>query len=94
MPAMFSSEPIRIGVVANEPMRLEGLTSIFENHARPGEPPLLPVVGTLEEHLDNDAIARRLQLSAGTLRTALSRAQARHLGEVRRLAPEFFPDRG
>ncbi len=56
MSAMFSLEPIRIGVVANEPMRLEGLTSIFENHAKPGETPLLPIVGTLEEHLDNDSI--------------------------------------
>jgi RNA polymerase sigma factor (sigma-70 family) len=46
----------------------------------------------LHRDLDNDAIARRLQLSPGTLRTAMSRAQARHLGEVRRLAPEFFPD--
>ena len=36
MSAMYSLEPIRIGVVANEPMRLEGLTSIFENHAKPG----------------------------------------------------------
>ena len=52
MSAMFSTEPIRIGVVANEPMRLEGLTSIFENHAKPGEIQLLPIVGTLEEHLD------------------------------------------
>ena len=56
MSAMFSSDPIRIGVVANEPMRLEGLTSIFENHARPGEPPLLPVVGTLEDHLEDGSI--------------------------------------
>src|SRR5258708_30237568 len=48
----------------------------------------------LHRDLDNDAIARRLQLSAGTLRTAMSRAQARHLGQVRRLAPEFFPDQG
>jgi hypothetical protein len=24
----------------------------------------------------------------------MSRAQARHLGQVRRLAPEFFPDQG
>ena len=56
MSAMYSSEPIRIGVVANEPMRLEGLTSIFENHAKPGETPLLPIVGTLEEHLDNESI--------------------------------------
>lgn len=56
MPAMYSQDPIRIGVVANEPMRLEGLTSIFENYAKPGEVQLQPVVGTLEEHLDNEAI--------------------------------------
>ena len=48
----------------------------------------------LHRDLDNDTIARRLQLSAGTLRTAMSRAQARHLGQVRQLAPEFFPDHG
>jgi RNA polymerase sigma factor (sigma-70 family) len=46
----------------------------------------------LHRDLDNDAIARRLELSAGTLRTALSRAQARYLQQVRRLAPEFFPE--
>ena len=47
----------------------------------------------LHRDLDNEAIARRLQLSAGALRTAMSRAQARYLGQVRHLAPEFFPDR-
>jgi len=46
----------------------------------------------LHRDLDNDAIARRLQLAAGTLRTAMSRAQSRYLAEVRRRAPEFFPD--
>ncbi len=56
MSVMYSLAPIRIGVVANEPMRLEGLTSIFENHAKPGETPLLPIVGTLEEHLENESI--------------------------------------
>ena len=47
----------------------------------------------LHRDLDNDTIAHRLQVSAGTLRTAMSRAQARYLAEVRRRAPEFFPDR-
>ena len=56
MSAMYSSETIKIGVVANEPMRLEGLTSIFENHAKTGEPLLQPVVGTLEQHLDDKSI--------------------------------------
>lgn len=47
----------------------------------------------LHRDLDNEAIAHRLQLSAGALRTAMSRAQSRYLGQVRHLAPEFFPDR-
>jgi RNA polymerase sigma factor (sigma-70 family) len=40
----------------------------------------------------NDEIAGRLQLTPGALRTALSRAQARLLNELKTLAPEFFPD--
>lgn len=51
------------------------------------------VCDRLHRDLDNETIARRLKLSVGTLRTAMSRAQARYLAEVRRLAPEFFPDR-
>jgi RNA polymerase sigma factor (sigma-70 family) len=51
------------------------------------------VCDRLHRDLDNETIAQRLKLSVGTLRTAMSRAQARYLAEVRRLAPEFFPDR-
>jgi RNA polymerase sigma factor (sigma-70 family) len=47
----------------------------------------------LHRDLDNEAIADRLELSAGALRTAMSRAQSRYLAHVRQLAPEFFPDR-
>jgi RNA polymerase sigma factor (sigma-70 family) len=46
----------------------------------------------LHRDLDNETIALRLELAAGALRTAMSRAQARYLAQVRRLAPEFFPD--
>ncbi|CAN5895247.1 hypothetical protein BH11PSE3_BH11PSE3_15730 [soil metagenome] len=46
----------------------------------------------LHRDLDNDVIAQRLNLTAGTLRTAMSRAQSRYLAQVRRLAPEFFPE--
>lgn len=51
------------------------------------------VCDRLHRDLDNETIAQRLKLSVGALRTAMSRAQARYLAEVRRLAPEFFPDR-
>ena len=46
----------------------------------------------LHRDLDNETIAQRLQVSAGTVRTAMSRAQARYLALVRQRAPEFFPE--
>ena len=47
----------------------------------------------LHRDRSNEDIAIRAQLSAGALRTAISRAQARLLTKLSRLAPEFFPDR-
>jgi DNA-binding NarL/FixJ family response regulator len=43
-----NSETIRVGLVAGEPIRLEGLASIFESHPGDGLAQLLPVIGTLE----------------------------------------------
>lgn len=51
------------------------------------------VCDRLHRDLDNETIAARLKLSIGALRTAMSRAQARYLAQVRRLAPEFFTDK-
>ena len=48
-----SGHPIRVGVVEGEPIRLEGLTSVFEREPEFGQSPLLPVIGTLEELLAN-----------------------------------------
>lgn len=42
---------IRIGVLAGEPIRLAGLSTVFEEPAGPGRPQLVPVVGTLEQLL-------------------------------------------
>jgi len=44
-------EPVRIGLVADEPIRMEGLASVFE--APPGDehPPFLPVFGSMDELL-------------------------------------------
>jgi DNA-binding NarL/FixJ family response regulator len=44
--------PIRIGLVADEPIRLAGLSSIFEQPAAVGKPSLLPISGSLEELLN------------------------------------------
>ena len=48
-----SLPPIRIGVLSGEPIRLEGLATVFEEPPEPGRPRLEPVVGTLKELLAN-----------------------------------------
>jgi hypothetical protein len=45
-------DPIRIGLVADEPIRLAGLASIFDQPAQQGQPRLLPVVGSMTELLE------------------------------------------
>ena len=51
-----NSTTIRIGVLAGEPIRLEGLASVFEEPPEVGRPQLVPVVGTLEELLTDTAL--------------------------------------
>src|ERR1700690_4493327 len=41
--------PIRIGVLAVEPVRVAGLASIFDQPAQAGQAQLVPVIGSLEE---------------------------------------------
>jgi RNA polymerase sigma factor (sigma-70 family) len=47
--------------------------------------------GKFHRELSNEAMAARLKLAEGALRTALSRAQVRLLASVKALAPEYFP---
>jgi DNA-binding NarL/FixJ family response regulator len=42
---------IKVGLLAEEPLRLEGLTSIFHAQPEDGHPPLHPVTGSLQELL-------------------------------------------
>ncbi|WP_038973292.1 sigma-70 family RNA polymerase sigma factor [Bradyrhizobium genomosp. III] len=51
------------------------------------------VCSKLHRDMSNEAMAERLSLSEGALRTALSRAQARLLSGLRLTAPEYFPTR-
>lgn len=46
-------KPIRVGIVAGEPIRLEGLAIVFESGREEGLAPLLPVRGNLQELLDD-----------------------------------------
>jgi DNA-binding NarL/FixJ family response regulator len=51
MPSIRNPEPILIGLISDEPIRLEGLISIFEQPSLEGKAPLFPVPGTVEELL-------------------------------------------
>jgi DNA-binding NarL/FixJ family response regulator len=46
-----SLDPIHIGLVSDEPLRLMGLASIFEQPASEGVAPLVPIPGTVENLL-------------------------------------------
>jgi DNA-binding NarL/FixJ family response regulator len=51
MSATRNPAPVYIGLVSDEPIRLEGLVSIFDQPAGEGHAPLFPVIGTLSEML-------------------------------------------
>ena len=56
MSSICSPDPIRIGVASEEPIRLTGLTTIFDQPARKGRPPLVPLAGRLEELLEDRSL--------------------------------------
>jgi DNA-binding NarL/FixJ family response regulator len=67
--------------VAGEPIRLEGLTSVFEREPEFGQSTLVPMVGDLEELLASDDLEYMildLNSPAGGMKT---------LAEIRRLRP-------
>jgi len=45
--------PIRVGLIADEPIRLQGLASVFEEQADKDHAQLVPVIGTIAELLKN-----------------------------------------
>lgn len=49
-------QPIRIGVLADEPVRVAGLASIFDQPAQEDQPQLVPVVGSLPDLLGSTSI--------------------------------------
>jgi DNA-binding NarL/FixJ family response regulator len=48
--------PIRIGILAAEPLRVAGLASIFDLPEQPAQPRLIPVIGRLDELIANAEI--------------------------------------
>lgn len=55
MPAIAKDGTIRIGLSADEPIRVAGLASVFDQPAESGKPQLVPVTGTIQELLSGDA---------------------------------------
>jgi DNA-binding NarL/FixJ family response regulator len=84
MSAMISSPgPIRIGVASEEPIRLTGLTSIFDQPAREGRPPLIPLAAKLEDLLED----RSLGYLVVDLQSSSSSLEA--LETIRRSRPDL-----
>jgi DNA-binding NarL/FixJ family response regulator len=54
MPPESRSQIIRIGLVADEPIRMTGLASVFEEPPEEGKPQFIPVKGTATELLAGD----------------------------------------
>lgn len=81
MASPSNSPAIRIGVLAGEPIRLAGLSTVFEEAPEPGRPQLVPVVGTLPELLSDlelDYLVVDFNSSAEGMKT---------LEEVKRVRP-------
>ncbi|MGB7548692.1 MAG: response regulator transcription factor [Terracidiphilus sp.] len=78
---MHKSNSIRVGLVAEDPLWLEGVAGIFEHPPEPGQTPLLPVIGTLEELLARSAV----DCLVVDLRSSFGRLQT--LAEIRRARP-------
>ncbi|MGD0829493.1 MAG: response regulator transcription factor [Terracidiphilus sp.] len=56
MSAINTAEPIRVGVLTDEPLRQAGIASIFEHGPEEGYAPLTPVIGSIEELLDDSTL--------------------------------------
>ena len=73
--------PIRIGLVADEPIRLAGLVSVFEQPASESHPQLLPIVGSIPELLAQHSLKYLvvdLHSSSHGLKTLETIRHARH----------------
>jgi DNA-binding NarL/FixJ family response regulator len=76
-------DAIRIGVVADEPIRTAGLASIFDQPAQQGQPQLLPIVAKMDELLADcnlEYLVIDLHAASGGLET---------LESIRRIRPNI-----
>jgi DNA-binding NarL/FixJ family response regulator len=83
MHSMSSSKPIRVGLMADEPVRMAGLTSIFEECSQGGGAPVLPVAVTMKDL----ATARTLDYVVVDLNASSDGLET--LEAIRRLRPSL-----
>jgi DNA-binding NarL/FixJ family response regulator len=84
-------EPVQIGLFSDEPIRLEGLTTIFDQASTPGGAQLVPLVGTLEQLLARhtfEYLVLDLQCSSITLETLATVRRARPSLKLIVIGPE------
>jgi DNA-binding NarL/FixJ family response regulator len=70
--SIHNAEPIRVGVLTDEPLRLEGLASIFEDASSEGYVPLSPIFGKIDELLSDatlEYLVVDLHSSSGAIET-------------------------
>ena len=83
MSAKPNPGPIRVGLMTDEPIRLEGLTSIFEEHDQEGHAPLFPVIGSMDELLTGST----LEYLVVDLNSSSCGMET--LGAIRRIRPDI-----
>jgi DNA-binding NarL/FixJ family response regulator len=84
-------ESVRIGLFSDEPIRLEGLTCIFDQPSSEGAARLVPLVGTLEQLLGLDSLeflVLDLQSSSVSLQTLALVRRARPSLKLIVIGPE------
>lgn len=72
MCSIHKLQPIRVGLIADEPIRLEGLASVFEENAGKDHAQLVPVIGAIEELLQTatlEYLVVDLNSSSGGMKT-------------------------
>lgn len=91
MSALRNLEPVPIGLFSDEPIRLEGLTCIFEQPASDGGAQLVPMVGTFEQLLSRHSLeylVLDLQASSVNMQTLATVRRARPSLKLIVIGPE------
>jgi DNA-binding NarL/FixJ family response regulator len=84
-------EPIQIGLFSDEPIRLEGLTSIFDQPSSNGGPQLVPLIGTFDQLIYRPSLeylVLDLQSASVSMQTLASVRRARPSLKLIVIGPE------